>query len=148
MHGVLEKFADKHQLYNHNQHALPGKWCHSPALNKTLTFDLLMQTHLDGAFGDYDTIASFDRPAMSLMIPMARHIGGPLAHTTCCFKIFQAMEYKISTGYGVLNLSYTSTPDHRLQGSGQGGSQSPILGTNSSDVILDFFDEAAHPIEF
>ena len=48
----LGKFADKHQLYNQNQHALPGKWCHSTALNKTLTFDLLMQTHLDGAFGD------------------------------------------------------------------------------------------------
>jgi hypothetical protein len=52
----LGKFADKHQLYNQNQHALPGKWCHSPALNKTLTFDLMMQTHLDGSFGDYDTI--------------------------------------------------------------------------------------------
>ena len=48
----LGKFADKQQLYKQNQHALPGKWCHSPALNKTLTFDLLMQTHIDGAFGD------------------------------------------------------------------------------------------------
>jgi hypothetical protein len=85
---------------------------------------------------------------MSLMIPMARRAGGPLAHTTCCFKNFQAMEYNISTGYGVSDLSYTSTPDHRLQGSGQGGSQSPILCTSSSDVILDFFYEADHPIEF
>ena len=112
----LGKFADKHQLYNQNQHALPGKWCHSPALNKTLTFDLLMQTHINGAFGDYDAIASFDRLAMSLMIPMARRVGGPLAHATCCFKNFQAMEYKISTGYGVSEVSYTSTPENRLQG--------------------------------
>ena len=60
----LGKFANKHQLYNQNQHALPGKWCHSPALNKTLTFGLLMKTHLDGSFRDYDAIASFDRLAM------------------------------------------------------------------------------------
>ena len=33
----LGQFTDKHQLYNKNQHTLPGKWCHSPALNKTLT---------------------------------------------------------------------------------------------------------------
>ena len=58
------------------------------------------------------------------------------------------MEYKISTGYGDLDLSYTSEPEHCLQGSGQGGSQSPILCTNSSDVIMDIFDEVAHPIEF
>jgi hypothetical protein len=58
------------------------------------------------------------------------------------------MEYKISIGYGVSDLSYTSTPEHRLQGSGQGGSQSPILCTTSSDVIMDVFDEVAHPIEY
>ena len=49
---------------------------------------------------------------------------------------------------GVSELSYTSTPENHLQGSGQGGSQSPILCTNSSDVIMNVFDEAAHPIEF
>ena len=107
-----------------------------------------MQTHTDGAFGDYDAIASFDRLAMSLMIPIARRVGGHLAHATCCFKIFQATEYKISTGYGVSDVSYTSTTDHRLQGSGQGGSQSPTLCTNSSNVILDVFDEKGHTIEF
>ena len=117
-------------------------------MNETLTFDLLMQTQFDDAFGDYNAIASFDRLAMSLMIPMARRVGGPLAHATCCFNCFQAMEYKISTGYGVSDLSYTSTPEHSLQGSGQGGSQSPTLCTNSSDVIMDVFDEVAHPIEF
>ena len=58
------------------------------------------------------------------------------------------MEYKISTGYGVSDVSYTSTPEHRLQGSGQGGSQSPTFCTNSSDVILDVFDEKCHTIEF
>ena len=107
-----------------------------------------MQTHTDGVFGDYDAIASFDRIAMSLMIPMARRVGGPLAHATCCFKNFQAMEYKISTGYGASDVSYTSTPENRLQGSDQGGSQSPTFCTNSSDVIMDVFNEKGHPIEF
>ena len=82
-----------------------------------------MQTHLDDTFGEYNVISSFDILAMSLMIPMARHIVGRLAHATCCFKNFQAMEYKISTGYGVVDVSYTSTPENRLQESGQGGSQ-------------------------
>ena len=142
----LGSFAEKHDLYNHSQHALPGKWCHTPALNKTLTFDLLMQTHHDGAFGDYDAIASFDRLAMSLMIPLALRVGAVLSHAVCCYNIFQAMEYSISTGHGISPFTYTSTAAHRLQGSGQGGSQSPILCTNSSDVILDAVDEEGHPI--
>ena len=48
----LGAFTEKHEIYNKAQHALPGKWCHTPALNKTLTFDLLQQTHMDGDFGD------------------------------------------------------------------------------------------------
>jgi hypothetical protein len=49
----LGEFAEKHEIYNNAHHALPGK-----ALNKTLTFDLLQQTHMDGVFGDYDAIHS------------------------------------------------------------------------------------------
>ena len=88
-----------------------------------LNFELFMKIHLAGAFGDCDAIASFDRLAMSLMIPTAQRVGGPLDHATCCFKFFQAMEYKISTGYGVSDLCYTSTPAQHLQGLGHGGSQ-------------------------
>ena len=40
---------------------------HSGA-EQTLTFDLMQQTHMDGAFGDYDAIASFDRLILALMI--------------------------------------------------------------------------------
>jgi hypothetical protein len=74
----LEEFAEKHEIYNKAQHALPGKWCHTPALNKNLTFDLLQQTHMDGAFGDYDAIASFDRLILALMIPLVKRVGGVL----------------------------------------------------------------------
>ena len=48
----LESFVEKHGIYSNTQHAIPGKWCHTPALHKTLTFDLLQQTHMNGAFGD------------------------------------------------------------------------------------------------
>ena len=60
------------------------------------------------------------------------------------------MEYKISTGYGVSELRYTSTPEHRLQGTGEGkgASKSPIVCTKNYDVFLDVFDKVAHPIEF
>ena len=109
-------------------------------------FDLLMQTHHDGAFGDYDAIASFDRLAMSLMIPLALRVGAVLSHDGCCYNISQAMEYSISTGHGISPFTYTSTAAHRLQDSGQGGSQSPILCINSSDVILDAVNEEGHSI--
>jgi hypothetical protein len=29
----LGAFAEKHGIHNNTQHALPGKWCHTPALN-------------------------------------------------------------------------------------------------------------------
>ena len=60
-----------------------------------------MQTHHDGAFGDYDAIASFDQLAMSLMIPLTLRVGAVLSHAVCCYNIFQAMEYSISTGHGI-----------------------------------------------
>ena len=51
------------------------------ALNNTLTFDLLQQTHMGEAFRDYDDIASFDILILALMIPLATRVGGFLAHT-------------------------------------------------------------------
>ena len=101
----LGAFAEKHELYNSAQHALPGKWCHTPALNKILTFDVLQQTHMDGAFRDYDAIASFERLILALMIPLAKRVGGVLAHAVCCYNIFQSMEYALSTKVsGILSL--------------------------------------------
>ena len=92
----LGSFTEKHDIYNHSQHALPGKWCQTPALNKTLTFNLMMETHHDGDFGDYDAIASFDRLAISIMIQLALRVGAVLSHAVCCYNIFQTMEYSIS----------------------------------------------------
>ena len=116
----LGAFAEKHEIYNNAQHALPGKWCHTPALNKTLTFDLLQQTHMDGAFGDYDAIASFDRLILSLIILLAKRVGGFLAHVVCCYNIFKSMEYTLSTGHGLSDFKYRSTAEAKLQGSRQG----------------------------
>ena len=93
-----------------------------------------------------DAIASFDRLAMSLMIPLALRVGAVLSHAVFSYNISQAMEYSISTGHDITPFTYTSTSAHRLQGSGQGGSQSPTLCTNSSDVILDAVDEEGHII--
>ena len=55
----LGSFTDNVYLYNYSQHKLPWKWYHFPAINKTLTFDLMMQTHHGGDFGEYNAIASF-----------------------------------------------------------------------------------------
>ena len=49
----LGAFAEKHDLYKRSQHALLGRWYHYSVLNKTPTFDLLQQNHMEGAFGDY-----------------------------------------------------------------------------------------------
>ena len=73
----------------------------STEYSKTLTFDLLQQTHMDGAFGEYDAIASFDRLILALMIPLAKRVGGVLAHAVCCYNMFKSMEYALSTGHGI-----------------------------------------------
>ena len=67
--------AEKHKIYINAQHTLTGKWCHTRAQHKTLTFYLLQQTHMDGAFGDYDAISSFDRLILVLLIPLAKRVG-------------------------------------------------------------------------
>ena len=83
---------------------------------------------------------------MSLTIPLAHIVGEVLDHAVCCFNIFQAMEYTISTGHGISIFSYTLTEEHRLQGSFQGGSQSPIIYTESSDITLEATKEDGYPI--
>ena len=102
---------------------------------------------MDGAFGDYDAIASFDRLILTRMIPLAKRVGEILAHAVCCYNIFKSMEYTLSTGHGISEFKYRSTAEATLQGSEQGGSQSPIMCTCSSDVILDAMEEAGHPIK-
>ena len=91
----LGSFTEKRDLYNHSQHSLSGKWCHTPVLNKTLTFDLLMQTHHDEDFGDCDAITSFDQLTMSLMILLALAVVSVIFHAVCCYNMFQSMEYSI-----------------------------------------------------
>ena len=98
-----------------------------------------------GAFGDYDTIASFDRTILVLMIPLVKSVGGVLAHAVYCLNISKSMEYTLSTGHGISAFKYCSTAEAKLQRSGQGGSKSPIICTCSSDVILDAMEEAGHP---
>ena len=102
---------------------------------------------MTGDFGDYDAIASFDILILALMIPLAKRVRGVLAHAVCCYNIFKSMEYTLSTGHGMLDFKYWSTAEATLQGSGQGGSQSPIMCTCSIDVILDAMEEAGHHME-
>jgi hypothetical protein len=103
---------------------------------------------MDGAFGDYDAIASFDILILALMIPLVKWVGGVLAPAVCCYNIFKSMEYALSKVHGISEFKYRSTAEATLQGSGQGGSQSPIMCTCSSGVILDAMEEAGHPMEF
>ena len=81
------------------------------------------------------------------MIPLAKRVGAVLSHAVFCYNIFKSIEYTLSTGHGLLDFKCRSTAEAILQGSGQGGSQSPIMCTCSSDVILDAMEEAGHPIE-
>ena len=71
----LGQLSETHNLYNPFQHTLPNIWYHTPALNKTPTFNLFQQTHQDSAFGDYGAIASFDLLGMSLMVPLTHIVG-------------------------------------------------------------------------
>ena len=100
----LGAFAEKHEIYNSAKHVLPGKWCHNPALNKTLTFDLLQQTHMDGAFGDYDAIASFDRLILELMIPLEKRVGGFLEHVATTYSNRWNTHSQQATDFRVSNI--------------------------------------------
>jgi hypothetical protein len=102
---------------------------------------------MNGAFGDYDAIASFDRLILALMIPLAKRVRGVLSHAVCCYNIFKSMEYTLSTGHRISDFKYWSAAEATLQGSGQGGSQSPIMCMCSSDIILGAIEESGHPIE-
>ena len=64
---------------------------------------------MDGDFGGYDAIVSFGRLILALMIPLAKCVGGVLAHAVCCYNIFKSMEYTLSTSHGISEFKYRST---------------------------------------
>ena len=76
-----------------------------------------------------------------LMIQLVKRVGGILAHALCCYNIYQVMGYTLSTEYGMSEFKYISTVEETLQGSGQGGPQSPIMCTCSIDVIMEDMED-------
>jgi hypothetical protein len=56
-------------------------------------------------------------------------------------KLWEQLEHHISTGFGVSDISYSSTVEKRLYGIGQGSCSSPILSALLNQLILTALEE-------
>jgi len=55
----------------------PSKMCLSPVINKVLTYDIVHQTKVSGAFIENDAIGCYDCIVNSLVLLELRHLGLP-----------------------------------------------------------------------
>jgi hypothetical protein len=57
----------------------PSKMCISPVINKVVSFDLVRQTKVNGAFIENDAMGCYDRLVNNLVFLELRHLGLPIS---------------------------------------------------------------------
>ena len=73
----LNQAANRADLFNTSQYALPGKTCNSAVLKKVLFFDLLRQTQQAGSIVDFDAKAAYDSIIPALATVTCMRMGLP-----------------------------------------------------------------------
>ena len=104
----------------------PGKLCISPVLNKVISYDVIRQTKVSGAFIENDAIGCYDRLVNSIVFLELRHLGFPIQLLKTIQDAWNNAVHHIKTKYGCI-ASYSNTCAKPLFGPGQGSTTGPNL---------------------
>jgi hypothetical protein len=113
----------------------------SPILNKLLTIQILIQKRTNCimfynyAKGCYDWIIS------GIALLSIRCLGYSKNLVNMLGKLWGQLEHHIRIGFGVSDISYSSTVEKILYGTGQGSCSSPILWALLNHLILTALEE-------
>jgi len=105
----------------------PSKLCVSPVINKVLSYDLVRQTKVCGAFIENDAVGCYDRLVNSIVFLELRHIGIPVSILKAIQDAWNHAVHHIKTIFGTSTGTYRNTEAHPLFGPGQGSTTGPIL---------------------
>jgi hypothetical protein len=134
----ISKLAqDKDGIISEHQYGRSHRTCISPILNKLLTIQILIQKIVF----DNDAKGCYDRIISGIALLSIRRLGYSKNSVKTLGKLWKKLEHHISTGFGVSDISYSSTVQELLYGIGQGSCSSPIMWALLHQLILTALEE-------
>jgi hypothetical protein len=138
----ISKLAqDKDGIISEHQYGRSHRTCISPILNKLLTIQILIQKKTNGIMFDNDAKGCYDRSISGIALLSIRRLGYSKNLVKMLGKLWEQLEHHISTGFGVSDISYSSTVEKLLYGIRQGSFTSPILWALLNQLILTALEE-------
>jgi len=124
----LSHHMEDHGLIPEMQYgSRPSKMCVSPVLNKVISYDIVRQTKVNGAFIENDAIGCYDRLVNNLVFLELRRLGLPQSVLQCIQDTWNHARHHIKTKYGYSTCTYSNNEDIPLFGPGQGSTTGPTF---------------------
>jgi hypothetical protein len=138
----ISKLAqDKDVIISDHQYGRYHRTCISPILNKFITIQILIQKRTNGIVFDSDAKGCYGLIISGIALLSISCLGYSKNLVKMLGKLWEKLEHHISTGFGVSDISYSSTVEKLLYGIGQGSCSSPILWALLNQLILTSLEE-------
>jgi hypothetical protein len=138
----ISKLAqDSDGIISDHQYGRSHRTCISPILNKLLTIQILIQKRTNGTGFDNGAKGCYDRIISGIAILSIQRLGYSKNSVKMLGKLWEQLEHHISTGFGVSDISYSSTVEKLVYGIGQGSCLSPIMWALLNQLILTALEE-------
>ena len=124
---LLHALEDHNHLPDIQYGSRPSKMCHSPVLNKVLTYEIHRYNKRPLAYIENDAVGCYDRIINPLVLIFLRILGLSKPLVASLANTWEATYHRIKTLYGISGHQYTNHPLYLLYGPGQGSTIGPFL---------------------
>jgi hypothetical protein len=133
----ISKLAQyKDGIISEHQYGRYHRTCISPTLNKLLTIQILIQKRTNVIVFDNDKKGCYDLIISGIAFLSIRRLEYSKHSVNILGNLWEQLEHHSSTGFGVSDISYSSTVEKLLCGIGQGTCSSPIMWALLNQIIL------------
>jgi hypothetical protein len=139
--NISKLSQDKDGTISEHQYGRYHRTCILPILNKLLTIKILIQKRTHGIVLDNGVKGCYDWIIGGIALLSIRRLGYSKNSVKMLGKLWEQLEHHIGTGFGVSDISYSSTVEKLLYGIGQGSCSSPILWAFLNQMILTALEE-------
>jgi hypothetical protein len=134
--NIIKLAQDTPGITSEHQYGRSHQMCLTPALNKLLTVQLLMQKKKNGIVFNNDAKGCYDRIISGIALAALRRIGYSKNSVQMLGLLWAQLEHHVATGFGVSDASYKSNTDKLLYGIGQGSCSSPIVWALLNQLLM------------
>jgi hypothetical protein len=139
--NISKLVQDGDGIISDHQYGSSHRTCILPILNKLLTIQILVQKRTNGIVLDNDAKGCYDRIISWIALLSIRLLRYSKNLVKMLGKLCEQLEHHIGSGFGVSDISYSSTLDKLLYGIGQGSCSSPILWALLNQLIMTALEE-------